>query len=168
MAFGLEEVFAKSPWEGTIIEEVVKEGIPAITPEIGGGGDFFRSGSHQIAACARGITNVMKLMGILDGQIETETNKAIVWDGHTEVLNDAQGGVMTLVVERGQTVKKGDLFGIKYDPTTGDELGRVYSPADGTLLKTGLIWPLCRNGKFLGVLGDKLEEVDLATHRWSF
>ena len=78
MAFGLEQIMGKTPWHGTILEESMSEGIPAITPEIGGGGDFYQNGRKQVDWCARGIINVMKLMGIVDGDIETESDK-VIW-----------------------------------------------------------------------------------------
>ena len=53
LAFGLEQVMGKTPWHGTINEETVRVGIPAMTPEVGGGGDFYQNGRHQIDACAR-------------------------------------------------------------------------------------------------------------------
>ena len=168
LAFGLEQIFGKTPWKGTFKEEAIRQGIPSMTPEIGGGADFFRNGRKHIDYCARGITNVMKLMGILEGEIITEANKATIWDGHTEIKNDARGALMMLEAPRGQWLKKGDLFAIKYDPTTGDEMARFYAPADGTSLNTGLVWPLIRPGEFLGVLGDVMEEVDLTNHKWKW
>jgi uncharacterized protein len=168
LAFGLEQVMGKTPWHGTINEETVKSGIPAMTPEVGGGGDFYQNGRHQIDSCARGIRNVMKLMGILPGKIETESDKAIIWNGHTEIKNDGRGALMLLEAKRGQRLQKGDVFAIKYDPTTGDELARYYAPAEGTVLNTGLVWPHCPPGQFLGVLGDVMEEVSLTTHEWKW
>lgn len=168
MAFGLEQIMGKTPWHGTILEESMSAGIPAITPEIGGGGDFYRNGRKQIDWCARGIVNVMKLMGILPGQIETESARAIIWDGHTEIKNDGQGALMLLEARRGQNLKQGDLFAVKYDPATGDELARFCAPVSGTVLNTGLVWPHCPPGQFLGVLGDMMEEIDLSIHEWTW
>lgn len=168
MAFGLEEVWASTPWEGPLKEEAMRHGIPAIMPEVGGGCDFLQNGNKQIEYCARGITNVMKLMGILQGAIETESDKVLIWDGHTEFFNDDVGGLMLPQCERGDHLKKGDLFAIKYDPTTGEELVHLYAPVEGTVLNTGLVWPLCPPGLFLGVLGEKREEIDLTNHQWFF
>jgi predicted deacylase len=168
LAFGLEQVWESSPWPAPLKEAAMREGVPAIMPEIGGGADFFRNGRRQIADCARGIINVMKLMGILPGEIETEAKSATIWDGHTEVFNDGTGGLVLLECQRGDRVNKGDTFAVKYDPTTGEEMSRIIAPADGTVLNTGLVWPLCRGGSFLGVLGDKTEDIDLTDHVWTF
>ena len=168
LAFGLEQVWERSPWPAPLKELAMRQGIPAIMPEIGGGADFFRTGKEQIADCARGITNVMKLMGILPGHIETESPKATIWSGHTEVFNDALGGLVLLDCQRGDQLRKGDVFATKYDPTTGEELSKIAAPASGTVLNTGLVWPVCRGGSFLGVLGDRTQDIDLTDHLWMF
>jgi predicted deacylase len=168
LAFGLEQVWKTSPWPAPLKEIAMRKGIPAIMPEIGGGADFFRNGKKQIADCARGITNVMKLMDILPGEIETECGKATIWNGHTEVFNDGGGGLVLLECQRGEQLKRGDVFATKYDPTTGEEMSHIVAPADGTVLNTGLVWPLCRGGSFLGVLGNKVEDIDLTDHAWVF
>jgi predicted deacylase len=168
LAFGLEQIFGKTPWKGTFKEEAIRQGIPSMTPEIGGGADFFQNGRKHIDWCARGIVNVMKLMEILPGEIETESDQATIWNGHTEIKNDGQGALMLLDAQRGQHMKEGDLFATKYDPTTGDVMGRFYAPGEGTILNTGLCWPLIAPGDFLGVLGSVMEEVDLKDREWKF
>lgn len=168
LAFGLEQIFGRNPWKETLSEQAIADGIPAIAPETGGGGDFFQNGEQMVSACARGIVNVMKLMGIVPGEIETETNRAIIWDAHTEIFNNSEGGLVLRRVQRGQRVRKGELFAAKFDPTTGEELAPILSPADGTVLNTGIVWPHCAPGRFVGILGDLMEEVDLTARRWSF
>ena len=168
LAFGLEQIFGKTPWKGTFKGEAIRQGIPSMSTEVGGGTDFFQNGRKQIEATARGIMNVMKLMRIIEGPIETESNKSIWWNGHTEVLNDGVGGLMLMEAQRGQFLKKGDVFATKYDATTGEEVAKIYAPADGTVLNTGLVWPLCPPERFVGVMGDKMEEVDLTSHRWAY
>jgi predicted deacylase len=168
LAWGLEEVWAGSPWSDATKIAVMQNGIPSCMPEIGGGADFFRHGEDQVNACARGITNVMKLMGILPGTIETESDKATIWNPRMEFFNDGPGGLMVRKVERKALLRKGDLFGVTYDPTTGQEINRQLVPEDGHYLATGLVWPHCPAGAFLGVLGDPIEEIDLTTHEWTW
>jgi predicted deacylase len=161
LAFGMEQVFATSPWHGTLTEEVLREGIPAITAEVGGGADLLLHSKHQIAACARGVFNVMKLLGMLDGPIETEAPRCTLWDVHTEIYSGELSGLFQLEAQRGQRLRRGDLYGIMFDPYTGEEIGRILAPTDGTVLNTGVVWPVVRFDHWLGVLGDKIEEVAL-------
>ena len=155
-AFGLKEVMAKSPWKGTFIEDAMRDGIPAITPEIGGGLDFFYGGNKQMEACARGIYNVMKLMGMLDGEIETESDEVTIWEGETEIINDSIGGIMLVERDYGDYLKKGDVYARFYNPFTGDELKTVVAPADGYVIPSGARWPVVRPGRWLAILGSKL------------
>jgi predicted deacylase len=161
LAFGLEQVFAKTPWHGTLSQETVRDGIPTIIPEVGGGPDWFNGDERQITACARGITNVMKRLGMLQGSIKTESPRCTVWDAHTEIEAGNLSGLFLLEAERGQRLQRGDTYGVMYDPYTGEEIGQILAPADGTVLNTGVVWPVVRSNQWLGVLGDKVEEVVL-------
>jgi predicted deacylase len=154
LAFGLEQVFAKTPWHGTLSHETVRDGIPTIIPEVGGGPDWFNGDERQ-------ITNVMKLLDMVDGSIETESSHCTLWDAHTEIHAGDLSGLFLLEAERGQHLRRGDTYGIMYDPYTGDEVGQTLAPSDGTVLNTGVVWPLVHPHQWLGVLGDKIEEVVL-------
>lgn len=161
LAFGLEQIFAKTPWQGTLSHEAVRAGVPTIIPEVGGGPDWFNGDEGQITACARGITNVMKLLDMMDGTIETESPQCTVWDAHTEIEVGNLSGVFLLEAERGQQLKQGATYGTIYDPYTGAEVGQILAPSDGTVLKAGVVWPLVQPHQWLGVLGDQIEEVVL-------
>jgi predicted deacylase len=156
IAFGLKDVMAESPWKGTFIEDAMRDGIPAITPEIGGGLDFFHRGKEQIETCARGITNVMKLLGMIDGEIVTEADEVTIWAGETEIINDAVGGIMLVERNYGDYLKKGDVYARMYNPFTGDEMKRIVAPADGYVIPSGARWPVIPPGRWLAILGSKL------------
>jgi predicted deacylase len=161
LAYGLEQVFAKTPWRGTLKEVAMKEGIPSITPEHGGGADFFRSGREQVAGCAHGILNAMRHLGMVEGSPKSDTGRAIIWNGHTEISAGPVGGMYLRQAWPGDVVTNGDTFGIVYDPYTGEEIQRVLAPAGGTVLNAGVVWPVVRPNQWLGLVGDKLEEVEL-------
>jgi len=157
VAFGLKDVMAKSPWKGTFIEDAMRDGIPAITPEIGGGLDFFRNAQDQIDKCARGITNVMKLMGMLDGDILTESDEVTFWAGETEIINDAVGGIMLVERDYGEYLEKGDIYARMYNPFDGELLKTIVAPADGYVLPSGARWPVVHAERWLAILGSKLD-----------
>lgn len=156
IAFGLKDLMARSPWKGTFIEDAVRDGIPAITPEIGGGLDFLHGGKRQIATCARGITNVMKLLGMLNGEIETESDEVTIWAGETEIENDAAGGLLLVERSYGDYLKRGDVYARMYNPFTGEAIKTIVAPADGYVLPSGARWPVVRPGRWLAILGSKL------------
>lgn len=161
LAYGLEQIFARTPWRGTLKEVALRHGIPSITPEHGGGADFFRTGRDQIAGCARGIMNVMRYLEMIPGSPRSETGRAVLWDGHTEVAAGAAGGMYLRQAWPGDQLEKGATFGVLYDPFTGEEVERIAAPASGTVLNTGVVWPVVRPNQWLGLLGSKLEEVEL-------
>ena len=64
--------------------------------------------------------------------------------------------------EFGMPVKQGDVYGTMYHPFTGEKLGDVLMPADGHLLHSARLWPVIPRNRFLTIIGDLVEEVDLA------
>jgi len=85
----------------------------------------------SIQAGVRGVLNVMKHLGMLDGEIEPQTD--IVGSGGTYRLFDLRpkkSGIVTFHVTGGQWVEPGDLIGVVRDPW-GNELDRVTTPTRG-------------------------------------
>lgn len=164
VAFGLEQVFRSTPsrWSGGLKDAAVDAGTPGITPEIGGGADFLHNGRDQIEACSRGIKNVMKMMGMLDGEIAHESDKVQICDANDdEIWAGTEAGMMLLECERGDYLEEGDAYASVYHPFTGEKTGEIEAPGDGLVLNTGLVWPVVDQGKWIGVLGEVAEEVDL-------
>jgi predicted deacylase len=159
LAFGMEHIFGKTPWRGTLKEEAMKAGIPSITIEMGGGADFFRNGTTQIANCLRGITNVMKLLGMLDGEIFVEAPAHKVWNAHTEIIAGEEPGFLLRQAQWGDYLSAGDIYAMVYHPYTGEELTRITAPRAGTVLNSSTVWPPIPAHRWLAVLGDLMEEV---------
>jgi uncharacterized protein len=159
IAFGMEHIFAQTPWRGTFKEEAMKAGIPSITIEMGGGADFFRNGTAQIETCIQGITNVMKLLGMMDGDIRVQPRTYKLWNAHTEIIAGEESGFMMRQAQWGDYLETGDTYAIVYHPYTGEELTRITAPNAGTVLNSGTVWPPIPARRWLAVLGDLLEEV---------
>jgi predicted deacylase len=151
-AFGLPDIAVDTPWKDARIDL----GIPAITPEIGGGADFLRGGQTQTDACARGILNVMKHLGMLHGAPEGTPDRYRFWRIHTDISNGPHGGILSMKVKRGDPMEPGDVYGVVYHPFTGDEVARITSPSRGVVMDTGVVWPVVRPGDWLGALGDPI------------
>ena len=165
IAFGLEQVFRKRPsrWGGGLKDVATEAGIPSITPEIGGGPDFLKNGKAQIAICAEGIKNVMRLMGMLDGEITHESDKIEFVEAHDEEIwaGKDHAGIMLLECERGDYLEKGNAYASAYHPFTGKKMAEISAPSSGIVLNTGVVWPVVSQGKWLGVLGDVVETISL-------
>jgi len=100
-------------------------GKPAILPE-----PLRQSGWTQasIRASVCGVLNVMKWAGMIEGEIEPQTEIKVV-GGHYASVNvrTRKSGIMDVLVEGGDWVEKGDLLAIVRDPW-GNELDRVICP----------------------------------------
>jgi len=164
VAFGLEQIFRKRPsrWGGGLKDAVVDAGIPAITPEMGGGADFLNNGQEQMRLCAQGIKNVMILLGMVDGEIVHESNKIQICDANDEEMwSDTYAGIMLMNCKRGDYLEDGDVYATVYHPFTGEKLGEIKAKGSGKVLNSGLCWPVVGQGAWLGVLGKVVEEVSL-------
>lgn len=161
LAFGLSDIFSRTPWHGTLKETATENGIASITPEIGGGADFFYNGQEQVDICLRGILNVMRLYGMIDGKIETQEPVARIWHGKHEMDAGPHSGIMMRRAQWGDRLKKGDVYAEVYHPFTGEKLSEIVAPAEGTVLNSGVVWPVIPPGRWLAILGDLAEEVDL-------
>ena len=153
-AFGLADIAIDTPWKDARKDVA----IPWITPEIGGGADFRYGGERQIEACARGIENVMRHLGMLSSTVQGMPDSYRLWRLHTDINCGAHGGILDVKAQRGDLMERGDLYGLILHPYTGAVLDRVVSPSRGTLIESGVIWPVVRPGQWLAVLGDVINE----------
>jgi predicted deacylase len=153
-AFALPDIAVDTPWKDARKDVT----IPWITPEIGGGADFRQGGERQIEACARGIENVMRHLEMLESRVEGLPDAYRLWKLHTDITCGQHGGILDVKVQRGDLMERGDLYGLVLHPYTGAVLDRIVSPANGTLIESGVIWPVVRPGQWLAVLGDVIAE----------
>ncbi len=174
LAFGLKQIFRKRPkrWGGGLKDAAVDMGVPSITPEVGGGSAWYEYneekenyhfvGNDQIQVCVRGIKNVMILLGMLEGKIETESDVAEIYDaGDEEIWSGTQAGIFIRDFQWGDHLEEGDVFATVYDPLTGEKTGEILCPNSGIVLNTGLTWPTAGQWKWLGNLGQLVETVEL-------
>lgn len=165
LAFGLADVFCETPWPGTFEEVALKAGIPSISVELGGGSDWRYHAQEFLDLCEQGIKNVMILMGMLDEKIRTQAPTAKIWRITHEVFSGNYQGFFLrnpdLGPEFGMPLKNGDVYGTMYHPFTGEKIGDILIPADGHLLHSARLWPVIPRNRFLTIIGDLVEEVDL-------
>jgi len=102
----------------------VDKGIPAIVPELGGHGHFQE---EAVATAHRGLKNIMKNLGIIEGEVELPRRQVkLRWraDAKAYVAHCNRGGVFIPTVSLGDLVEE------------GEELGLIYSPRDFGVLET--------------------------------
>jgi predicted deacylase len=162
LAYGLKDVFCRTPWHGTLHEISVRNGIPTITPEMGGGADFMWAGQEMVDIGMQGIMNVMIFLGMLDGKIKAQGPTVKIWDAKHEITSGPYHGIFMRAKQWGEEMKKGEVYGHMYHPYTGEVLAEITAPEAGTILNSGRVWPVVVRHRFATILGDLVEEVKLA------
>ncbi|MFQ6037435.1 MAG: succinylglutamate desuccinylase/aspartoacylase family protein, partial [Candidatus Aminicenantales bacterium] len=101
---------------------------PAITTESGYLG---RTDEASVARNVRGIQNVMRLFGMIDGQAEKVSDP--VWIDRYEVIRSPADGLFYPETEMGSWVEKGENVGYLTD-YFGNVIERLQAPFAGILL----------------------------------
>jgi predicted deacylase len=131
LAFGLDQIVIDStriaPAGATQFVDMtaLARGVPAITTETG---QLGLNDERSIALAEHGIQNLMRHLGMLEG--ETEPNPGVVWLEDYQVINSPVNGVFRATVRDGYAVAEGGLLGELFDPF-GAKVGDVRAPFAG-------------------------------------
>jgi predicted deacylase len=89
----------------------------------------------MVKAGVRGILNVMRKLGMIEGALEAQTDVPVIKETLNKVkpLRATRGGFVHHLAEVGSTVKKGQDIAILRDPF-GDIVETIQSPVDGYLV----------------------------------
>jgi len=131
LAFSLDHIVIDSgritPLDATkyVDQTALARGIPAITTETG---QLGRNDEHSIALAERGIQNLMRHLGMLEGTVEP--NPGVVWLKDYQVVTSPITGVFRATVRDGYAIAEGGLLGELYD-AFGAKIGNVRAPFAG-------------------------------------
>lgn len=130
--YGVPYLHGGPAWPNVIRMYAVRQGIPAITPEIGGEGRL-REPETQLNVC--GIRNVMRHIGIIEGELEGIPDQYIKVEGDPEgeYWNCHTGGVLRSHVQLGDQVEAGDLLGVLVNPL-GEAMEEIRAPISGIIM----------------------------------
>lgn len=131
-AFGCEILFRGPSFPGSFGDHAREHGVPTVVSELGGGQ---QRNEHYVGKGLRGIRNVMKQLGMLDGEPELPERQVVV--DELVVLRPHHGGLMLSEVDPsrlGEEVPKGTVLGRVVSPYTFEELETVTAPFDPALL----------------------------------
>jgi len=126
--YGIKYIVRSMAIRGGSYQAAAAVGKPAILTESGGQG-ILDEPSVQIHV--RGVTNVLKHLGILRGT--PEVGEQPVHFPQSSWLAAEQGGLFYPAVSVGQRVEKGQVVG-EFRDWFGDSIARVESPAAGIVL----------------------------------
>lgn len=136
-AFNLPVVWGTAATlEGRSLSVARDAGVAAIYAEYQGGGACDPRG---VAAYVDGSLNVMRLLGMIDGELPVSQVERTVEDprpdsGHMQICNPAPiGGFFEPAVELGAPIRASDLIGTVCDPL-GDSSRAIHSTQTGLVL----------------------------------
>src|SRR5947209_17430989 len=137
----LEEDISKeleqARFTGKLRNVLTARGVPAITPELGGN-DVFEE--DHIVLGVRGVTNVMKYLGMLEGDVVSPDRPQItLYGSHLDTVYANQGGIWVPQVQGGERVRTDQPLGVIYCLRTFDIVERPTAPYDGYVLDTAYI-----------------------------
>ena len=140
-AFGSTFLFEPSnPYPGTFSIPARERGIPFFTAEVGGGSFL---DAHYIEHGVRGVMNVMKQLGMLDGEVVRPQRQTVVTE--IAVIRPRFGGMLHPEIgldQLGKEVRGGTLLGRVLSPHTFETLEEIRAPFDlgyMILLRGGMI-----------------------------
>jgi len=131
LAFGLDHIVIDAgriaPPEATkfVDQTALARGVPAITTETG---QLGQNDERSIALAERGIQNLMRHLGMLEGTVEP--NPGVVWLNDYQVVTSPITGVFRATVRDGYAIAEGGLLGELYD-AFGAKIGNVRAPFAG-------------------------------------
>lgn len=105
-------------------------GVPCITPEIGGQSTRLHHREEHIEMIKDGIINVMRLFEIIEEPVKTFDDQYYV---NLEYIYCTHGGIHKPQKKAAEEVKKGDVLAIITD-VFGNEIDKVICPYDGVVV----------------------------------
>jgi uncharacterized protein len=127
MAFGSNFLFEPTqPYQGTFAVPARARGIPFFTAELGGGSFL---DAHYLEHGVRGVMNVLRQLGMIDGDVVRPHRQTIV--SEMAVVRPRFGGMLhpEIGLDRlGTEVQGGTLLGRVISPYTFETLEEIRSP----------------------------------------
>lgn len=148
-----DEEWEEMRFAGKLRNVAAADGLPAITPELGGAARFEE---ERIASGVTGVRNVLVHYGMIEGQLQRPSRQIIIRNHLTRVLAD-HGGVFTPSVRLGDELAAGQTIGIIYSARDFRVLQEVRSPAEAVLLSYAEN-PVVHTGDAVAMLGKRGEE----------
>ena len=131
---------------GLLPVEAENQGKVVITTELGGGGRV-PAPVHELAWS--GLTNVLRHVGVLEGEVVRRETPAVILDGRdpTNYVIAEEDGIFEGMLEPGDEVKAGDPVGRLWFPDRLDRAPTILrAPLDGVLAVIRAI-PVDRGGR---------------------
>lgn len=128
----VDQKLKEARFQGKLRNVLNAQGIPAITPELGGANCIEPA---NVALGVRGVTNVMKHLGMLPGEVIPPERPQITLHGsHLDHVVVTRGGLWIPQVKVGNQVSKGEVLGHVYSLHTFEIAETIVAPYNGYVL----------------------------------
>lgn len=122
--------------EGYLEHACEEAGIPWLTAELTPQNRLSRASVEQ---GLRGVKNVLKYLGVLQGELDIPHPRLFIRRGSVEhQLKAEHSGLLSADLDIGTTVTEGDRIGGIYSIETLEPLQELTAPADGVLFNVGV------------------------------
>ena len=143
-AFGVPVLINADTRDGSLRQSAAERGVTMLLYEAG---EALRFDELSIRAGLRGITNVMRHLGMLNKSRSKSTVVEPFIARNSAWVRATDSGIIAHKKQLGDHVKKGDVLAIIADPY-GKELDRVDTPVEGIIIGKQNI-PLAQEGEAL-------------------
>jgi len=161
----LDADFRQMRYDGKLRLVAERKGIVGITPELGAHSSFQED---NIAVGLRGVLNVIRFVGMLDGEMDLPPRQVVVsYSSKTQVKATA-GGVLRTEMLPGMSVRAGQELGRTYDIRKAfAEVETFVAPVDGIVMSYNDN-PVVHFGDRIASIGVIVEDGPVAVPaRWS-
>ncbi|MDO4345343.1 MAG: M14 family metallopeptidase [Eubacteriales bacterium] len=136
--------------ESTLAHSLNSAGVPTLVVEMGVGMRITKKYCDQLT---EGILNLMKELGIWEGETGPVIEPVISTDHHVGFINAGASGIFVPLIEHGDYVRKGQHMGDIVNPLTGDVEEKICACIEGMVF-TRREYPIVYSGSLLArILG---------------
>jgi len=163
IALGLPQVVLGKDEDNSMALEAARDGKAVAAAFIGGGPGLRDYRDQDLGYMRNAVLNAMRHLGMLDGELVSDVESVAVIQEHTMIKPTGERGFIFMDKGlRGAQVNAGDKLGYVRHPFSGVVLEEITAPRAGVMVHAGASWPVPPEGAVLAILGDLVEEIELA------
>lgn len=152
-----DEYWKRIRFGGKLRNVCNEHGIPSITPELDGRRSL---NEEAIKIGVRGVLNVMKFLGMIDGNIELPPKQYILkWSPGEPKITSSSGGIFISKVKPGQMVEEGQVLGFIYSVKTLDVVEEIKASKRG-IVRYVTEYPVINAGDRILEISEVIEVIE--------
>ena len=162
-ALGLPQVLLGIDEDDSMALEAARDGKTVVAAHIGGGPGLRDYRDRDLGRMRNAVLNAMRHLNMLDGALESDSESVSVLRQHSVIKPTGERGFTFMdKALRGKAVKAGDKLGYVRHPFSGETLEEIRAPRAGVVAEAGASWPVPLEDSALAILGDLVEEIEVA------